>query len=252
MNPIDKLTLIESIWMYLDSDDYLDDEDKDKTYYYFHETTKEQSSEYFFYKMLYSYKNITYVKDMINTLDINNTFEVTNLSSNKPCQVKYKEDFIDYRLDLRHHSPMGFGNGGSSFMQMSLAILAKATNDKEALRYYEDFNKVLGSMLKENLINPLDNTLKIKQIDIIYWLAEQIISNPVKRICKILDLKQKELAEHIHVSDVTVNRWASKSVDVPAPMLRTFHILEENHILKEKVDKVDLILKTLGELKMSY
>jgi len=251
MNPIDKMTLIESIWMYLDSDSYLSNDDKDKTYYYFHETTKEQSSEYFFYKMLHAYKDTSYVKDMIKTLDINNTFEVINLSSNRPCQVKLKDEYIDYRLDLREHSPMGFGNGGSSFMQMSLAILSKATNDKEALRYYEDFNKVLSSMLKENL-NPLDDKLTINQVDILYWLAEQIISNPVKRICKILNLKQKQLAEQLHVSDVTVNRWSSKSVEVPAPTLRTFDIMEENFILKEKVGKVDLILKTLGELKISY
>lgn len=251
MNPIDKLTIIQATWLYLKSESYIADEDKEKTYYYLHDTTNEQQAEYFFYKMIYSYKNKSHTQDMIKQLDIDNTFEVTNLAADRQCLVKYKDEYIDYRLDLKSHSPMGFGNGGSSFMQMSLAILAKATNDKEALRYYEDFNKVLGSMLKLNL-NPLDNTLKIKQIDIIHWLSEQIISNPVKRICKILGLKQKELAEQLHVSDVSVNRWASKSTDVPSPMLRTFDILEENHILKNKVDKVDLILKTLNELKISY
>lgn len=251
MKPIDKSTIIEATWMYLDSEDYFSDEDKDKTSYYFHNTTKEQAAEYFFYKMIYSYKDKNHVKDMIKMLDINNTFEIINLDSNRQCQVKYKDEYLDYRLDLKNHSAMGFGNGGSSHMQMSLAILAKATNDKEALRYYEDFNKHIGSMYKTSMLS-LDNKLMINQLDVISWLSEQIIENPVKRICKILDLKQKQLAEELHVSDVTVNRWASKNVEVPAPTLRTFDILEENKILKEKVEKVDLILTTLNELKVSY
>lgn len=95
MKPIDKLTIIEATWMYLDSESYLIDADKDKTYYYFHETTKEQSSEYFFYKMLYSYKDKSHVKDMTQMLDINNKFEVINLEVGRQCQVKYKDEYLD-------------------------------------------------------------------------------------------------------------------------------------------------------------
>lgn len=251
MKPIDKLTIIRATWSYLNSESYITDEIKEKVYYYYDYCTNEQIAEYLFYTMIHSYKDKNHVKDMIHILGIDNNFEIINLHASRQCQVKYKDEHLDYRLDLKNHSPMGFGDGGSSFKQMSLAILAKASNDKEALRYYEDFNKVLGSMLKSSL-NPLDNKSTINQLDILYWLSEQILSNPVKRICKILDLKQKELAEQLHVSDVTVNRWSSKSVEVPAPTLRTFDIMEENHILKEKVGKVDLILKTLGELKISY
>lgn len=248
MNPIDKLTIIRATWLYLGSESYVTDEEKERASYYFDYCTNEQIAEYLFYKMIHSYKNKNHVKDMIQILDINNTFEITNLEADRQCQVKYKNEYLDYRLDLKSHSPMGFGNGGSSHMQMSLAILSKATNDKEALRYYEDFNKHIGSMYKTNLLS-LDNKITINQLDIICWLSEQIFSNPVKRICKILDIKQKELAENLHVSDVTVNRWSSKSVEVPSPMLRAFDILEENKILKEKSEKVNLILRTLEELK---
>lgn len=248
MNPINKLTIIDTTWLYLESESYITDEEKEKASYYFHDTTNEQRAEYLFYKMIYAYKDKSHVKDMIQMLDINNTFEITNLEESRQCQVKFKDDYLDYRLDLKNHSPMGFGNGGSSHLQMSLAILAKATNDKEALRYYEDFDKHIHTMYKTSILS-LDNKIILNQLDIIHWLSEQILSNPVKRICKILDLKQKELAEALHVSDVTVNRWASKNIEVPAPMLRTFDILEENKILKEKVAKVDLILKTLSELQ---
>lgn len=249
MNPIDKSTIIDATWLYLESESYFTDEDKEISSYYFQEVTKEQRAEYFFYRMINSFKNRKHVKDMIQMLDINNTFEIINLEAGRQCQVKLKDEYLDYRLDLRNHSPMGFGNGGSSHMQMSLAILAKATNDKEALRYYEDFDKYIRTMYDKSTFK---DKRTLNQIDIITWLSEQIISHPVKRICKILELKQKELAEQLHVSDVSVNRWASKSVDVPAPMLRTFHILEENKILKDKVNKVDLILSTLKELKISY
>jgi len=245
MKLLNKLTIIDATWMYLDSYDALSEEDREKTSYYFHETTNEQRAEYFFYKMIHSYKDNTHVKDMIQMLDINNTFEIINLKAGRQCQVKFKNEYLDYRLDLKNHSPMGFGTGGSSQLQMSLAILAKAMNDKEALRYYEDFNKHISNLYQTNM---LSNKLVIKQIDIIAWLSEQVLSNPVKRICKILDIKQKELAEQLHVSEVSVNRWSSKSVDVPAPMLRTFDILEENKILREKVEKIDLIQKTLKEL----
>lgn len=248
MKPINKLTIIDATWMYLESESYFLESDKDKSAYYFHFTTKEQRAEYFFYKMIHSYKDKMHVRDMIQVLDINNIFEIINLEGGRQCQVKFKDEYLDYRLDLKNHSPMGFGNGTSSHMQMSLAILAQAINDKEALRYYEDFNKHITNMYQTNMFS---NKITIKQIDIISWLAEQIISNPVKRICKILDLKQKELAENLHVSEVTVNRWSSKSVEVPASMLRTFDLLEENKILKEKSEKVNLIIKTLEELKAS-
>jgi len=249
MNPIDKLIIIDTTWLYLDSERYITDKEKERASYYFDSCSNEKRAEYLFYKMIFSFKNKNHVKDLIQTLDINNTFEIINLEADRQCLVKFKDEYLDYRLDLKAHSPMGFGNGGSSHKQMSLAILAKATNNKEALRYYEDFDKHIDSMYDKSI---LKDKRTLSQLDIIYWLSEQILSNPVKRICKILDLKQKELAEQLHVSDVSVNRWSSKSIDVPAPMLRTFDILEENHILKNKVNKVDLILRTLAELRISY
>jgi len=256
MNFIDKLTIIDAVWMYLDNEKEISEQEILKETYYREHCTKDQYVEYMFYSMILNHKDNTRVKNLLVALKLNGTFELTLLKNGREYQVKYNQEFLDYRLDLRELSPMGFGTGGSSYNQMALAILSKATNDKEALRYYEDFRKDIRSISKSNNsiknIVTLEEHTTIKQIDVIYWLAKQIFSNPVKRICKILHLNQKELAKELHVSDVTVNRWSSKSVEVPAQTQRTFDILEENFILKEKVEKVDLILKTLGELQKTY
>lgn len=256
MNIIDKLTIIDGVQMYLRHEDILTDDEISQNNYYRAYCTKEQYIEYVFYTLVLNHQDSARVKALLESLKLDGIFELTLLKNGREYQVKYNDEFLDYRLDLREHSPMGFGSGGSSFTQMALAILAKATNDKEALRYYEDFKKDLTSLAKSNkslkhIVSAEEHTI-IKQVDIIYWLAQQILSNPVKRICKILHVNQKELAKVLNVSDVTVNRWSSKSVDVPPQILRTFDILEENYILKEKVEKVDLILKTLNELQNTY
>lgn len=256
MNLIDKLTIIDAVWMYLHHEDVLTDDEIATNDYYKEYCTKEQYIEFTFYTLIFKYKDNSRVKTLLESLKLDGIFELTLLKDGREYQVKYNDEFLDYRLDLREHSPMGFGTGGSSYNQMALAILAKATNDKEALRYYEDFRKDITNLSKSNnslkhIVSSEEHTV-IKQVDILYWLAQQILSNPVKRICKILHVNQKELAKVLNASDVTVNRWSSKSVDVQPQILRTFDILEENFILKEKVEKVDLILKTLNELKKSY
>lgn len=204
--------------------------------------------------MIYKCKDNKRLKTLIEALSLNGEFELI-LTLSGEYQVKYNDEFIDYRLDLKNHSPMGFGTGGSSYKQLALAVLATATSDKEALRYYDDFQKEIQNLSKKSTLKNMTSfkeSSTILQIDILYWLATQIFSNPVKRICKILNVNQKELAEILNVSDVTVNRWSSKSVEVPSQTKRTFDILEENHILKTKVEKVDLLLKTIGELQKTY
>ena len=256
MSIIDKLTIVDSVWMYLHNEEVLSDDELIRKDYYKEHCTKDQYIEYIFYTLILNHKDNMRVINLLEALKLDGTFELTLLKNGREYQVKYNGEFLDYRLDLKEHSPLGFGTGGSSYNQMALAILSKATNDKEALRYYEDFRKDIKNLSKSNnsfkhLVNSEDHTT-IKQVDVLHWLAQQIFSNPVKRICKILHVNQKELAKLIHVSDVTVNRWSSKSVDVPAQILRTFDVLEENFILKEKVEKVDLILKTLNELQKTY
>ncbi len=246
MNPINKLTILQATWLYLDSENSLSEENKNRYEYYSEFCIDEQKAEYIFYKMLESYLDNKHVKDMIKILEIDKVFEIKNLNGSGRCIVKYDKESLDYRLDLKNHSPMGFGNGGSSFKQMTLAILAKASNDKEALRYYEDFLDEIKMLMHKSI---LSDTYKINQIDILHSLSKIIFLNPVKRICKILGLKQKELAHQLNVSDVTVNRWSSKSVDVPLAMLRTFDLLEENSILRERVYKAEDILLALNKYK---
>jgi DNA-binding transcriptional regulator YiaG len=254
MNLIDKLTIIDAVWMYLGQEGTLSDDERSKDDYYRWDATKEQYVEYIFYTMILNHIDNPRVIKLLEALKFDGEFELTLLENKREYQAKYNDEFLDYRLDLRNHSPMGFGTGGSSYNQLALAILSKATNDKEALRYYEDFRKDIRNLSKyptKNIVSNKEVSI-IKQTDILHWLATQILSNPVKRICKILHVNQKELAEILNVSDVTVNRWSSKSVDVPAQTKRTFDILEENSILKEKVQKVDLLLKTIGELQKTY
>lgn len=55
---------------------------------------------------------------------------------------------LDPRFDILNHSPTGFewGYGGSGPSQLSLAILAHATDDETAERYYHTFLVVIGKL----------------------------------------------------------------------------------------------------------
>lgn len=54
-----------------------------------------------------------------------------------------EERLLDPRLDLKNHSPTGFGWGysGSGPAQLALAILADLFDDQTALQHYQKFKE---------------------------------------------------------------------------------------------------------------
>lgn len=72
--------------------------------------------------------------------------------------------------------------------------------------------------------------------------------NIVKKVCAELGITQKELAEELGSHLTTVQKWVS-SDDIPKMATKSLELLLENKKLKSKVEKIEIILKLLDELK---
>ena len=76
-----------------------------------------------------------------------------------------QELWLNERFDLYNHSPTGFawGYGGSGPAQLSLAILADATNDDElARKYYQAF--------KFDIVAHRKGNWEITEAEVLEWL----------------------------------------------------------------------------------
>ena len=82
----------------------------------------------------------------------------------------------------------------------------------------------------------------------LYKKSKKYLSNPVKRICHVLNINQKSLSLKIGVSEGTVNRWASEPSQIPSYTLTFFTVLEENHIMKQKLLLVDTFFSSFKEI----
>ena len=195
-----------------------------------------------------------FAKLLFKRLTIDGVFKVVEDETNSNgVEVIYKNEYLSFRLDLQEHSTMGFslGDGTSSARQLSLAILATASNDKYALKYYDEFKP----FLLKTLNNPKDllgKKQEISYIKIQQWILNkkrEDMKNIVKYVCNELDITQKALAEEIGVSEGTVNRWSAKPEDVPLQTQKTLKILLENAQLKENQKKLKTALSLLNEVK---
>lgn len=72
--------------------------------------------------------------------------------------------------------------------------------------------------------------------------------NLIKLTCKELGLTQKELAERLGSHLTTIQKWASAD-DLPLSAKKSLELILENHYLKQKVEKIETIIKLLNELK---
>lgn len=105
------------------------------------------------------------------------------------------------RLDLRNHSPTGFGWGyaGSGPSQLALALLADAGNDRLALELYQRFKGEVIARLERN------TPWVLPQRDIVAWLADpenyQFRLQPIEveeRVeVKLTEYRLSELPEHL-------------------------------------------------------
>lgn len=190
-----------------------------------------------------NYADIKPAKKLFKHLKMDGVFKMLNDKNN--TDVIFNNEYIPYRLDLASHSTMGLSlYGGSSSKQLSLAILAAATNDKDALKYYDEFKQIVFDAYNRNK--------QISYIEIQQWLIKRKrkeMENIVKYVCSELDITQKALSEEIGVSEGTVNRWSAKPDEVPLQTKKTLNLLLENAQLKANQEKLQKAISLLEELK---
>ena len=199
--------------------------------------------------IILKYANTKPAKELFKRLKFDGTFKVVKDTTNsKAIEILYRDDYLPYRLDLENFSQYGFslGNGYSSSKQLSLAILATASNDSYAKKHYQEFMPYL--------IETLHRKKEISYIQVQQWIISKKrddMKNIVKYVCNELDITQKALAEEIGVSEGTVNRWSAKPEDVPLQTHKTLLLLLENAQLKANQEKLHKAISLLEEVKNS-
>lgn len=202
--------------------------------------------------IILKYSTNKFAKLLFKRLKIDSIFKVVEDETNSNgIDIIYKNEYLSYRVDLNNHSPMGFslGDGTSSARQLSLAMLATASNDKFALKHYNEFKPFLLRTLNNKKI--LEKR-EISYIQIQQWILNkkrEDMKNIVKYVCTELSITQKTLSEEIGVSEGTVNRWSAKPEDIPLQTQKTLKILLENAQLKENQVKLKTALSLLEEVK---
>jgi DNA-binding transcriptional regulator YiaG len=252
MNSADKSGVILKFWTQIEESRFFNEEDC------LAQDERESFDNYYLRileQIILKYFDTKPAKELFKRLKLDGIFKVVEDTTNpNGVEIVYQNEYLPYRLDLFEFSPYGFslGNGTSSAKQLALAILATASNDKTAKKYYMDF----VSFVLEILNNP-KNILGKKEISYIQvqqWLINkkrEDMKNIVKYVCSELDITQKALAEEIGVSEGTVNRWSAKPDEVPLQTQKTLKILLENAQLKENQEKLQKAISLLEEVKNS-
>lgn len=226
---LEKSTLIYSVWKHLQREKLLSSKQVEKAEYYKEFCSKEQHVQMIFFTMLHQHDSSERVKNLLMALGMDGEFE---MGKNR---LLYNSKALEFTKEVPK---------GNLKQQRAFLVLEKSFQTQEALLYFKEFQKHLDTMYQAHSF--------IKQKDVLHWLAKEIQKNPLKRICKVLHVSQKALAEYIHVSEVTVNRWAGNEDAIPAQSLRMFDILEENEILKAKQKKTNELIKALIDIQKSY
>jgi DNA-binding transcriptional regulator YiaG len=199
--------------------------------------------------IILNYSNTKPAKELFKRLKLDAIFKVVkDITNSQAIEILYNNEYLPYRLDLHNFSVYGFtlGYASSSAKQLSLAILATASNDNYAKKHYEDFIPYLLEILNKKK--------EISYIQIQQWIIKkkrEDMKNIVKYVCKELNITQKILAEEIGVSEGTVNRWSAKPEDVPLQTHKTLQLLLENAQLKENQEKLQKAISLLEEVKNS-
>ena len=208
-------------------------------------------------RLLYIIENFSdtkWAKELFERLKMDGIFKAIKDTTNpQAVEIIYKDEYLPYRLDLYNFSVYGFsiGNGYSSSKQLSLAILATASNDNYAKKHYEEFMPFLFATMTSSK-DLLGKKQEISYIQIQQWILKkkrEDMKNIVKYVCSELDITQKALSEEIGVSEGTVNRWSAKPEDIPLQTQKTLKILLENAQLKDNQNKLLTALSLLEEVK---
>jgi len=141
--------------------------------------------------------------------------------------VTYGEVELPIRNDIFPISSNGFdwGNRGKSSQQLAFSILYQLTNEDIAIKYVTQFtNSKISSLSSRGWIMPASEVLewiekncdlpvvqKLTPANKITKKIKRTKTNVVKKVCKELNITQKNLAEILEVPEGTVSSWAVKN-----------------------------------------
>ncbi|EAK0755625.1 helix-turn-helix transcriptional regulator [Campylobacter coli] len=73
--------------------------------------------------------------------------------------------------------------------------------------------------------------------------------NIVKRVCKELNITQKELSEILGVHLTTIQKWVANDNDLPLQAKKSLNLVLENHHLKIRLKTLDEFVRLFKELQ---
>lgn len=116
---------------------------------------------------------------------------------------------------------------GDTMMRMRLLYEIDYTK----LKFDKDEKAIVANMQQGS-----DGVYELKEQGIISKIEEQNNENIVKRVCKELNITQRELAERVDIPESTVARW--KGGDLPRLAELYLNALLENIELKSKLEAI--------------
>ena len=140
--------------------------------------------------------------------------------------VTFGEVELSSRYDMYQASKNGFdwGNGGKSSSQLAFSMLCQISDKEIADKYTEKFVDDVVSTLNSrdwvlsasDVQEWIDSNCEIPKMEKLEPLRSTIKnpktkSNVIKKICKELNITQKNLAEILEVPEGTVSSWAVKN-----------------------------------------
>lgn len=140
--------------------------------------------------------------------------------------VTFGEVELSSRYDMYQASKNGFdwGNGGKSSSQLAFSMLCQISDkdvaNKYAERFVDDVVSTLNSrdwvLSASDVQEWIDSNCEIPTMEKLESLRPTIKnpkakSNVIKKICKELNITQKNLAEILEVPEGTVSSWAVKN-----------------------------------------
>lgn len=99
---------------------------------------------------------------------------------------------------------------------------------KKAIELY------LKTIKKENILSQANDTNPDNE-------------NIVKKVCSELGISQKELAERLKTSEVSLSRWAKGQIEIPEWALEMFELLLENKKLKEENQEMKQVFNLINK-----
>ncbi|EOA4132974.1 helix-turn-helix domain-containing protein [Campylobacter coli] len=121
----------------------------------------------------------------------------------------------------------------------------------ENIHYFYDYEQTKGGrqrVIKWTLEGVYKLFDKIKKLKERSSMAEEK-ENIVKKVCKELNITQKELSEILGVHLTTIQKWVANDNDLPLQAKKSLNLVLENHHLKIRLKTLDEFVRLFKELQ---